>query len=629
MKRRIAVLGNAWSIEYIKIIISGMRKCAEENNIDLFFFMNYSLGREIFVDKGEANIFHILDVATFDGVILLSNTFHLKEEFEYLESKLKSLNVPVVSLEYPVEGATLLGTDNYVGMSDLCNHILDSHGVKEVVYVSGPADHTENNIRRQALEDALEARGLSLKEENIIFGNWNYLDAANVLEEWLETHALPDAVVCANDAMAMACCTLLESKHYHVPLDVIVTGFDHISTGIAFSPAIATVDRNWEHMGYQVIQYMICEMDGTDSSAYATFESKAVPSESCGCSISEEDRMKRLNENRIGYDMFIHSAHLNMHICDLADAMSKASSEEELQKVLHNTEWETDSEGEEFYLCLTDDFFSSLHFGKPLTKEGYTKRMNSVFALKDKKIQESCVIDTQDLIPGYVPSSQASRTFILLPLYGEEGVFGYFAFGDEIAMMYDYSLYSWIRHINQNLCHIRQNVLLNNLNNQLARLSVTDALTGVYNRMGYDQKAFPFLQYCHEQGKRAVLMFADINNLKIINDTHGHIMGDLAIRTVAENIRNVLGDKWIIVRYGGDEFLMVGECPSDLIPQKLLEDISYRLTLAQSTLKLPFDLSISVGYVLVHPGEPLDMSRCLTLAENAMYIAKKNYHDTH
>ena len=71
MKRKIAVCGNGWSNEYLEIAMSGIRKCAEENNADVFLMFNFSsTDTEPFKQEGDANIYKLLEYGDFDGVIL-------------------------------------------------------------------------------------------------------------------------------------------------------------------------------------------------------------------------------------------------------------------------------------------------------------------------------------------------------------------------------------------------------------------------------------------------------------------------------------------------------------------------------------------------------------------------------
>lgn len=215
MKKKIAVFGNGWSNEYLMMVISGIRKCAIEHNVDIFFFMDYSSGewQDENVKAGEMNIFTLPDLGKFDGVILLANTFHLKAEYEYLINQIFLNHIPAVSLEYELEGIDYLGTDNYSGMFELTEHLLKEHHIRNLLFMSGPKENLESMARKQAVEDAIGKYGLALKTENIIYGDWSYDPAQEALLQWMDKNPqLPDAIICANDVMAMAVCTLLEKR---------------------------------------------------------------------------------------------------------------------------------------------------------------------------------------------------------------------------------------------------------------------------------------------------------------------------------------------------------------------------------------------------------------------------------
>lgn len=628
MKKKIAVLGNAWSVEYLKVVLKGIRGGARDNNADVFLFLNYSVNGDSETNTlGEANIFKLSQCGDYDGYILLSNTFHLREEYDYLKNNFINIGKPVVSLEYNIPGLGFYGSDNYTGMHELCEHILDEHDVKNVMYISGPLDNEENAIRRKALEDVLSKRNLSLDEENVLVCNWNIADVEKDLPKWIKKHSyIPDAIVCANDMMAMGACNALTEAGYTVPRDVIVTGFDNLHTAEAFAPAIATVGRNWQDLGYKAVQYLTDKMNKKDVPDYNLVETKAIPSESCGCQRLDAESPEILAQKRSSYNNYISRANVGLHVCDLADTISKAVTEEQLCEILRDARWNSYYEGNEFYICLVNNFFSSLRGGTGLTPTGYTSEIDVIYGRKNDISYQRETIDIKKLIPVYDQESEESRIYVSLPLYGDEGCYGYLVFCDELSIMYDYSMYNWVRHMNMNLRHVRRGITMSQMNNRLERLSITDALTGVYNRMGCDTKAYPFLEKCHRQGKQAALMFADINKMKLINDNYGHIHGDIAIRTIAQVITDVLKDDWIVVRYGGDEFLMVGECIDDDYVNELLHKISEHLEEVKLQLQLPYNLKVSLGHVMVKPEETLNMSECLTRAENAMYVMKKRLH---
>ncbi len=621
-------MGNGWSVEYLEVVLSGIRQGAKEHNADVMFFMNYSVNDDTYENStGEANIFMLSEYAEFDGVILLSNTFHLREEFEFVRRKYIGSGIPAISLEYDIQGLTFLGSDNYSGMRELCDHILDKHNAKNVMFISGPADHAENMVRRKALEDALTERGLVLEEENVLVCNWNISEVERDLPKWIASHSyIPDAVVCANDMMAMGACTVLEAQGYHVPLDVVVTGFDQLSTAEAFAPAIATVGRNWVTLGHQAVDILFDMMQGKKVKPVNYVETKAVPSESCGCQREDVVEADVTAQRRISYNNYLSRANIGLYVCALADSISKAVSEEELVHAFSATRWNSAYEGDEFYICLVDDFFSTLKNGTELKHIGYTEKMDVICGCKDGVVSKRMQIDTKSMIPAYDQENAECDIYLLLPLYGDEGCFGYVVFRGEIPILYDYSLYSWVRHMNMSMRHVRRGIVMNEMNNRLKHLSNTDALTGVYNRMGCDNVAYPFLEKCHAQGKRVALMFADIDKMKLINDNFGHIHGDNAICTIARVITDVLKDEWIVVRYGGDEFLMVGECENDEAAEEKLREISLHLKDVREQMQLPYKLRVSMGHFMVNPEDTLNMSECLTRAEDAMYVMKKKLH---
>lgn len=627
MKRKIAVCANGWSNEFLKIVLSGIRKCATENHVDVFLLLNYAITNgEEYRNTGDSNIYRLLDHGQFDGVILLTNTFHLPAEFNYIQEKLRASNIPAISLEYPLEDIDFMGSDNYSGMYDLCTRLIEDHNAKNILFISGPQGNSESETRQKALEDAMKEHNLSLDREHILCGNWNYYEIQEHLPTWLERQTeLPDAIVCANDVMAMATCSVLKELGISVPDTIKVTGFDHLTSGVSYSPSIATVDRNWDNMGYQSMQHILNKIAGNPTTDFQYIPSKAILSESCGYKMNIDDIPNNTKIDKGVYDTYVSGSYWSGHLCDIAHCLSLVSSEEELHTSYNNfLAANHPYEGDELYICLVDNFFSSLKDGSPLQPTGYTEKINVICGIRDGKPIDQVLIDTKELVPNYDWTDKGGNIYIALPLYSPNGCYGYVMFGNEVPMLYDFSIYNWARNFKQNLTHIRHNITMTELNKQLSVLSLTDGLTGIYNRMGCEKIAYPYLEQCHKQNQRAVLMFADINKMKMINDKYGHLQGDTAICTVAQVIKDVLTDDWINVRYGGDEFLMVGKYSEQCPPEQLSQLITNHLDETTKQMQLPFPLTASIGYVIIEPSENLDLSDYLRRADEAMYSMKKN-----
>jgi predicted signal transduction protein with EAL and GGDEF domain len=114
-----------------------------------------------------------------------------------------------------------------------------------------------------------------------------------------------------------------------------------------------------------------------------------------------------------------------------------------------------------------------------------------------------------------------SHTYLFLPLHVAENILGYVLFVDKLDLLFTPdAMYMWTRHLSQDMERVRQNVRMKELNKMLTEVSMTDALTGLKNRAGYDSLAVPYLQKCQREGKLGTMIFADINRMKLINDRY-------------------------------------------------------------------------------------------------------------
>jgi diguanylate cyclase (GGDEF)-like protein len=216
--------------------------------------------------------------------------------------------------------------------------------------------------------------------------------------------------------------------------------------------------------------------------------------------------------------------------------------------------------------------------------------------------------------------------YLFVPLHSEAEGFGYFLIKNYAHVIRDFYLNSLVRHLSAGLERARQNIRLENLNKLLEEISVRDELTGLYNRMGYEKIVIPYLDELRHKKKRSVIMVADINRMKVINDKYGHLQGDTAIRIVANAIKTAVPKPWKAVRYGGDEYVIIGESGSSKDMEAVKEAILANVRKNSEDLLLPYKLSVSVGYVLIDPENNLKNEEYFRMADEAMYEMKQEAH---
>ena len=157
-------------------------------------------------------------------------------------------------------------------------------------------------------------------------------------------------------------------------------------------------------------------------------------------------------------------------------------------------------------------------------------------------------------------------------------------------------------------------------NEEVRRLAITDALTGCYNRRFFDQIERRELQRHRRYGSPLSVMFVDVNRFKQLNDTLGHDAGDAALRAIGELLRRNLRGSDYVIRWGGDEFLLLLTCTFAQAKHKAAE-LKAAFAADPATSALPAGVGLSVGSAQVgRDAENLD--EALRVADQRMYDDK-------
>lgn len=163
---------------------------------------------------------------------------------------------------------------------------------------------------------------------------------------------------------------------------------------------------------------------------------------------------------------------------------------------------------------------------------------------------------------------------------------------------------------------------LEQANEEIQQLSITDELTGLLNRRGFHLLAESALESARRHGHGCLLAFFDVDGLKRVNDSHGHDTGDDLLRDFAALLRTTLRKSDIIARMGGDEFCALVTEP-DGEPERLRERVLDAIRSFAETQRRPYRLSASIGLSQSAPGEPVTLDALLENADELMYEDKR------
>lgn len=211
------------------------------------------------------------------------------------------------------------------------------------------------------------------------------------------------------------------------------------------------------------------------------------------------------------------------------------------------------------------------------------------------------------------------------------------AFSTGDSVQYEYKSFRDERHILQTFSPVKdpdgeitamtiiskEITMLKEAEEKLYRMSITDELTGIYNRRGFLTLSAQQLKVANRDHKRLFLMSADLDGLKRINDSLGHERGDAALVNVAEIMKATFRESDIIARIGGDEFIVLGIDTPDTNIKTLVRRLKENLQIHNARIKSPHEkLSLSYGFASYNPARPCTIDELLTEADRLMYSEK-------
>lgn len=629
--RKIALMMDGWKRSFTYAwpagILARIRETDEEVNLYTFNSSgDWSRDREYNV--GEYNIYRLPDLNEFDGIIVDLNNIRYPDVRDRLIASAKAAGKPVLAIANDIEGFYYVGVDNYTAMREVIAHLHRKHDCKRFWFVMGPKDNYENRRRMAALRDYMDEQRLAWREADFYSESFEYQCGINGFETLFERHGgLPDAVICANDNIAVGVCEAAAKHGCHAPRDFLVTGFDNFDKAGYYLPHITTVGHAREEVGYLCADILIRLWNGECVPHFNYTRHKCVFWESCGCSedfaVNQALHAKEQVVSGIEAEEFrqqVMALEYEFLQCDtvrqMAHRLPKRISMGRCDAIYmivdeHINDFKNMKEFYDRHLLGDAEF----------CVQGYPETMRVEFVYENGRVKECRGERISGIFP-MVDTGESGRDYLFLPLHFRERTVGYFVVCNAVYLMKRQYLLHIINVLTSAMENLHKKERLIYRNRELSELSVKDAMTGMYNRLGYQELTCRLFDEKREQGENLTVLFIDMDRLKYINDHFGHIYGDRAIKTIAETILKIIPGGAMAVRTGGDEFLIILEKTGEEELAGMVDCIRERLCEQSAEMKLPFPLTVSVGYVHTDMDSDRPLDDYVREADEIMYREK-------
>lgn len=564
--------------------------------------------------EGESTIYKLPDYDMFDGLIILGEVLR-SDVMREIVGLAREHALPVINVNNFHDDCYNVIFDDVVGMKEMVLHIIREHGCRKINFISGFQGNKESVEREEAYREALEEEGIAFEPERILYGEF-YLKSVDAVREYLQDHELPDAFVCANDAMAMFVTKFLEDEGYRVPDDVLITGFDHLAGADEYRPSITSVERSIYEAGEVAVELLRDLWNGRSLSHTTKVPAHLVLHQSCGCMTKPPVDVFDLNRSKAQEiterDVFIS------HISEMWRDFLTVENMEELLRVvclhLEFFEWDT------INLCICDTIFGRN------TNDGdcYLGYSSSMVLVKYRRNQEpefESVYYT-DILPPLCLDGEKREQRIFIPMYMKERTIGYMWIPLEHYMKQSSMLYAFLTTVSSaisDFCLLREK---DSLVNKLDSMYVRDALTKLYNRFGMQRYVDKILEVARRDGQKIMCIALDLDGLKPINDNHGHAAGDNAIVQVANALRQASERREVCCRSGGDEYLVFGIVENESDALDFIKRVEDYLDEYNERNHWPYRVACSCGYC-VRPADQLySLEDLVTEADKLLYEVK-------
>ncbi|MBR1832050.1 MAG: GGDEF domain-containing protein [Ruminiclostridium sp.] len=607
-------------------LAKGAIRRAKELDTDLTIFSGKYVGLDFKYEQYDTKyeyqynvLFNLAAAAKLDYLIVAVGTIAYTFDAAHRKAFLESLgDTPILSVASEIEGYDFLEYDNRSGIAAAVDHLV-KHGRKNIGFMAGNLNNSECAERFDAYKKSLERHGIEFRDKYVTECNLAH-ESIYDARPFIEKNPDLDAVLCVNDIVASKLYEVLSENGIRPGEDIAVVGFDDLPFCKRLEPALSSVRADAETLGAVSVEKAVSVLEGKPDERHYV-ETRFIPRASCPSDDAPAEESAAPKSYTV--EKYEERTHLeNIFIRDTL--MFDSDPEKGYSQIMKQLS------------CIGADTAFLYVYDEPIkhtSRSRFPKKLSWLFKAYSygealySVPQNEQRMSTPAVFRNKYLDSDRQHTLIAADLYTVETQYGlalleprteYFL--DELELV-TYQLSSAVRTLD---ILKKQSDLLSELyikNLALEEMSMIDELTGAYNRRGFYIEAEKLIKACPDSS--FIVCYADMDNLKTVNDTFGHEEGDFCIKLVAKCLYKILGDKAVIGRMGGDEFAAIMPSGADLRPWDILAERDRFINEFNAGRNKPYKFSISLGVHDAYIRNGYDLQSAISVADNLLYIEKK------
>ena len=580
----------------------------------------------------ETKVFDIVPYNLADVVIIMDEKIKHQKITNGIIDKAKEYNVPTIIVDGYYDGLPHINFDYGAGFEQVVRHVLDQRVVHKPHLMAGIPGNPFSDERIDIFKKVIAEYGYTYDEKSMLsYGQFWAGPAREAIEKIVESGDIPDAIICANDIMAINVCDVLLNHGIAIPEDVMVSGYDGYDEVFVTDPKITTVSCTTPELADATAD-MVLEIvsdPGSVSDIDLQNGTMVIPTlitnESTGS--TSNTGFNRSMLNRFNNSFYRHQDAVRV-MYEIASSMQMSHSPEEMISHLNRMIVNDQNVITDVALCINRNIFNTdEYFFDNAKKEVDLTDYTLIYDANMSPELTEIVADGIHVVYDYDEFWKKTKEGFPLIFNTIDYMNAPLGFVCYEYTTYDITKYSRTANITNtismgigsyvNMAYQRT------LAEKIDRMYKKDSLTGLYNRVGFNMVYEELRGTEAFQGEDITVIMSDLDGLKYINDNFGHAEGDNAIATAAMALQKACPEKATCVRFGGDELfaLIIGDCDTEEIKKKIEQFLKeYNQTSGKE-----YSVVASCGFNTSEFNESFDIKKALKRADEQMYDIKKEH----
>lgn len=570
--------------------ISAVQKISKEYGCRVIFFSTISdFYYDDVTDSGEKKIFECAALERFDAIVVMSDSFKQDDDMLAMVQRAGEVGVPVIAVDKFLDGCMNVRFDQGDSFEKVVRHMVEEHGYRKIFYMAEKKSDEETDARLAVCKEVIEESGSTLPEHRVFIAGTKENEIVVAMDQMMRNpEGLPQAIVCANDKIALAAMSYLKKRSIRVPEDVAVSGYGGAHTEKYSIPRLTTAVMNREGM-FRALFQMIVDGAVKPNKEQETVSNVIQIGASCGCDtiniVDPGEELLKLNDQVYASAKF--HQRMNQMVMNLGTEPDQAKVVTEMPRYIKQLRYAN------LWRCMNTDYCNYMKGQRDL--QGLEEKKDSIFTrqLSVMRYEEDGTmvlpvrIDRTDVVNNLEQILDGEDAIMVVPLHLRGEFIGYVAVSfDEDTFAFE--LFSSFIVNYRHLFEAQRNRV------EMQDLYMKDSLTGLLNRNGF--YATVQKEMDKNSDKELALIYLDLDMLKSINDIFGHAEGDSAIRFVSMIIEQQLKDGDVAGRIGGDEFVIAFIADEvEERAEKIVSTVRNTMQRYNERKERPYPMQVSIG----------------------------------